>query len=322
MTEETIAIPIQETSDIILNPEEERILNDQIRTTEKKESYFTLYRFATKFDWMIMFIGLVFSAGAGAAMPAVTIVFGKMIDSFTRFQLHMMTNDEFSDQINSYTLIFVYLAIFMFFATYIFISTWSYTGERITRQIRERYLRAVLRQNIAYFDKFGAGEVTTRITSDTHLIQDGISEKASLVLQYLAQFLSGFIIAFTISWKMTLVICCLIPYVIITTGVLNKFSSIFTRRSLESYSRAGIIAEESISTIRTAVAFGTQKKLSDLYDTYLNDAKKEGFKKAWLNVLIGSRALNYLSTDLRAFSFASGAGSKIFETIERVPPID
>ncbi|CAG8687488.1 15865_t:CDS:1, partial [Cetraspora pellucida] len=68
MTEETIAIPIQETSGIILNPEEERILNDQIRTAEKKESYFTLYRFATKFDWMIMFIGLAFSAGAGAAM--------------------------------------------------------------------------------------------------------------------------------------------------------------------------------------------------------------------------------------------------------------
>ncbi|CAG8788310.1 10278_t:CDS:1, partial [Cetraspora pellucida] len=68
MTEETIEIPIQETSGIILNPEEERILNDQIRTTEKKESYLTLYRFATKFDWMIMAIGLAFSAGAGAAM--------------------------------------------------------------------------------------------------------------------------------------------------------------------------------------------------------------------------------------------------------------
>ncbi|CAG8527114.1 8767_t:CDS:2 [Cetraspora pellucida] len=339
MAEETITIPIQETSGIILNPEEERILNDQIRTTEKKESYLTLYRFATKFDWMMMFIGLVFAAGTGAAMPAIALLFGDMIDSFTRFQLHMMTNDEFSDQINSYSLVFVYLAISIFFATYIYISTWAYTGERITRQIRERYLRAVLRQNIAYFDKFGADAVTTRFTSDTHLIQDGISEKASIALQYITQLLSSFIIAFTTSWKMTLVICCLIPYAIIIIGVLNKFSAIFTRRSSDYYSRAGIIAEESISTIRTAVAFGTQKKLSDLYDTYLNDAKKEGFKKAWLNgaslgltifgiakvffsILIGTRALNFLATDLQAFSFASGAASKIFETIERVPPID
>ena len=61
-------------------------------------------------------------------------------------------------------------------------AAWVYTGERLTRQIRERYLRAILRQNIAYFDKIGAGEITTRITSDTHLIQDGISEKVPMAL--------------------------------------------------------------------------------------------------------------------------------------------
>jgi ATP-binding cassette subfamily B (MDR/TAP) protein 1 len=55
-----------------------------------------------------------------------------------------------------------------------------YMTNRITRKIREQYLRAVLRQNIAYFDNLGAGEVTTRITNDTHLIQDGISEKVSM----------------------------------------------------------------------------------------------------------------------------------------------
>ena len=36
-------------------------------------------------------------------------------------------------------------------------------GEAATRRIREKYLRAVLRQNVAYFDALGAGEVTTRI---------------------------------------------------------------------------------------------------------------------------------------------------------------
>ncbi|CAG8441545.1 4408_t:CDS:2 [Scutellospora calospora] len=318
----TTAISIEETSGIRLDPAEEQILKDQIHVPEIKESYFTLYRFATKFDWMIMFIGLLFSIGAGAAMPVTTIFFGKMVDFFTRFQLHEISPDEFSAKISYFSLIFVYLAIAIFVATYASISTWVYTGERLARQIRERYLRAILRQNIAYFDQFGAGEVTTRITSDTHLIQDGISEKASLALQ------------------------------------LENVSC------LNHYSRAGIIAEEAISTIRTAVAFGAQKKLSDLYDAYLIDARKEGYKKYLLNgfslgfmflgiystyalaywfgstliisnelssgqvvnvffsVLIGAFALSNLSTDLQAFSFATGAGTKIFETIDRVPPID
>ena len=42
------------------------------------------------------------------------------------------------------------------------------------------YLKSVLRQNIAFFDRLGAGEVTNRVSHDVDLIQDGISDKVSL----------------------------------------------------------------------------------------------------------------------------------------------
>lgn len=51
-----------------------------------------------------------------------------------------------------------------------------------------------MRQNIGFFDKLGAGEVTTRITADTNLIQDGISEKVGLTLMAIATFISAFVI--------------------------------------------------------------------------------------------------------------------------------
>ena len=44
---------------------------------------------------------------------------------------------------------------------------WVYTGEIGTKRLREKYLQAVLRQDIAYFDNVGAGEVATRIQTDT-----------------------------------------------------------------------------------------------------------------------------------------------------------
>ena len=44
---------------------------------------------------------------------------------------------------------------------------WVYTGEVNAKRLREAYLRAVLRQDIAYFDNVGAGEVATRIQTDT-----------------------------------------------------------------------------------------------------------------------------------------------------------
>lgn len=46
-------------------------------------------------------------------------------------------------------------------------SIWVYTGEVNAKRIRERYLQAILRQDIAFFDHVGAGEVAARIQTDT-----------------------------------------------------------------------------------------------------------------------------------------------------------
>ena len=53
--------------------------------------------------------------------------------------------------------------------TFFYMSVWVYTGEANAKRIREKYLQAVLRQDIAYFDTVGAGEVATRIQTDTRM---------------------------------------------------------------------------------------------------------------------------------------------------------
>lgn len=55
----------------------------------------------------------------------------------------------------------------MFVATFLYMYIWVYTAEVNAKRLRERYLQAVLRQDIAYFDNVGAGEVATRIQTDT-----------------------------------------------------------------------------------------------------------------------------------------------------------
>ena len=55
----------------------------------------------------------------------------------------------------------------MFVCTYIYMDIWVYTAEVAAKRLREAYLRAVLRQDIFYFDNVGAGEVATHIQTDT-----------------------------------------------------------------------------------------------------------------------------------------------------------
>lgn len=183
-------------------------------------------------------------------------------------------------QVNKNVLNLVYVAIGVFFATWIYMASFVYSGEQITRRIRENYLRSVLRQNVAYFDKMGAGEVTTRIQSDMHLIQEGISDKVPMTTMFLGTFFAGFIIAIVRNWRLALVVSTIIPVIAMAGGTLNKFVSGYRAKMLEKTSAAGTLAEEVISSIRNAHAFSTQQKLAKLYDGPNSEAQRIGGKSA------------------------------------------
>lgn len=84
----------------------------------------------------------------------------------------------------------------MFFFIYITTVGFYYVGERVVMRLRYAYLRTILRQNIAFFDTLGAGDVTTRITSNMNLIQEGITSKVSMGLIAVATFCSAYTITY------------------------------------------------------------------------------------------------------------------------------
>jgi ATP-binding cassette, subfamily B (MDR/TAP), member 1 len=187
--------------------------------------------------------------------------------------------------LSHYVLYFIYLAIGEFVTVYISTVGFIYVGEHVTQKIREHYLEAMLRQNIAFFDKLGAGEITTRITADTNLIQDGISEKVGLTLNAVATFIAAFVIAFIKYWKLTLILMSTVVAIVVAMGSGSTFIINYTARSQQEYAAGGTVAEEVLSSIRNATAFNTQKKLARQYDTYLTTAEKWGRK---LQAVLGS----------------------------------
>lgn len=135
-----------------------------------------------------------------------------------------------------------------------------------------------MRQNIAFFDKLGAGEITTRITADTNLIQDGISEKIGLTLNAVSMFLTAFVIAFIKYWKLTLILSSTFFCIVATIAIGSTFIIKYNKHSLEAYALGGTVVEEVIGSIRNATAFGTQDKLARQYNLHLKEAQKWGLK--------------------------------------------
>lgn len=161
-------------------------------------------------------------------------------------------------------------------------------------------MQAVLRQNIAFFDRLGAGEVTNRISHDVDLIQDGISDKISITAQAVGTFFSGFIIAFTRSWKFTLILSCILPTMVLIFGFGGKAVATLAGKTVTEYASAATIAEEVLSSVRTAQAFGTEERLAEEYDGNLVAAQKVGYKKAFVMACLfsGIFTLVYLAYGL------------------------
>ncbi|QSS65936.1 leptomycin B resistance protein [Histoplasma capsulatum] len=289
-------------------PEQERaILKEQLDIPDVKVKYITLFRYATKADLLVLFVAAFGAIAGGAILPLFTIIFGAMAGSFKSIVLHTITIDEFNSQVSNFALYFVYLGIGMFVLIYIGTVGFIYVGEQISQKIREKYLAAILRQNVAFFDKLGAGEITTRITADTNLIQDGISEKVGLTMTALATFITAFIIGFVKFWKLTLICSSTVVALTVLMGSASRFIIGFSKKSLQSYGEGGTVAEEVLSSIRNATAFGTQEKLARQYNIHLLEARKWGTK---LQVVIGSMVGGMLAIVFLNYGLGFWMGSR------------
>jgi ATP-binding cassette subfamily B (MDR/TAP) protein 1 len=88
---------------------------------------------------------------------------------------------------------------------------WAYTGERQTQRFREKYVNAILSQEIGWFDTCGAGELATRVAELCGKIQDGMGRKIGDSVQYITQIVGSFAVAFYLSWRLAIVLIAAFP---------------------------------------------------------------------------------------------------------------
>ena len=122
---------------------------------------------------------------------------------------------------------------------------------------------------------------------DLNKLQDGIGEKLGMLIFYSGSFGISIVVAFYYGWDLTLVILSLVPLNAFFGGVAARVQSSFAGKEMESYAKAGSIAEEVLSALRTVVAFGGQEKEVERYDELLEGAKKKGILRGMITGLSG-----------------------------------
>lgn len=241
-----------------------------------------LFRFTTLTEKIYIVIAVIAACIHGGTLPVWTIIFGRVIRSFGDVE----ASGDISNVVNVIGGVakwFLIIAAITFFVAAVQVRFLMIVSSRTSIRIRKMYFRSLMSQDKAWYDSQNTGELTARVATDVNVIQAGIGDKIGSAAQFLAQGVVGFIIAFVYSWKLTLVILSITPFLAISGAIFAKFTADSTSDGQGAYGAAGAIANEVVSLIRTVHAFGGQKEEARRYEQKLNDAYKSGVVKGFIN---------------------------------------
>ncbi|TDZ19176.1 Leptomycin B resistance protein pmd1 [Colletotrichum orbiculare MAFF 240422] len=244
------------------------------------KAYLRIFSFGGPFEKALQLVAIACAVASGAGIALQNLIFGSFVTTIQNFTTGQSAPADFRREISSLSLYFVYLGIARFALAYGYISLTTFSAYRITRNIRHKYLHAALRQEVAFYDFGTGGSIATQAISNGRLIQGGISEKLALTFQGLAVFFAAFIIAFITQWKLTLIVSCIAPLILLVMGVCSAYEAALETKILDIYAQSNSFSEGILSSARTVHAFEIRSRLVQKLDKFLQDAHNLGKKKS------------------------------------------
>uniref|UniRef100_A0A672J3J9 ATP-binding cassette, sub-family B (MDR/TAP), member 11a n=1 Tax=Salarias fasciatus TaxID=181472 RepID=A0A672J3J9_SALFA len=268
------------------------------------------YRFATWKDRVMMVLGTLCAVIHGSATPLALLVYSMLTDTFVAYELEVQALRDPNKECNNNTVywingsvyesdenltvscgvdietemtMFAYyyvgIGVAVFILAYFQIALWVSAAARQTQRIRKAYFRKVMQMEIGWFDCCSVGELNTRLADDISKINNAIADQVSIFAEKISTFVFGFMVGFIAGWKLTLVVIAISPLIGLAAGLMAMAVSRLTGQTMRAYGKAGAVADEVLSAIRTVAAFGGEDKEVERYDKNLLDAQTSGVKK-------------------------------------------
>lgn len=152
----------------------------------------------------------------------------------------------------------------------------SWLGERVVADLRCAVFSRLLEFSPGYFETVRTGEMISRLTNDTTLIESVIGSSASIALRNSLLGMGGLILLMTTSLKLTLFVMGIIPVTIIPIIVFGRRVRKLSRTSQEKVGDIGNYIDETLHEIRTVQAYGHE----DIDRAFFGSSVENAFKAA------------------------------------------
>ncbi|KAB0792508.1 hypothetical protein PPYR_14467 [Photinus pyralis] len=279
-----VGIYLQETT--------EPILEAKPKEDYPPVSFLELYKYASHMDKFFIVLGSIICTLGAVANSLLSITFGDATNVIvtyvstlneTNATLIQQAEEELENGLIAFVIFGCSLGALIMVATYIATVLFNYSALKQTYRIRDLFLHKVLNQDVGWYDVHQTGDFASRIADDLKKLEEGIGEKVSIFLYYEVIFVTSIIQGLILGWELALICMVSLPVTTISMGFISWISSKLAKQEMDAYGEAGAIAEETLSSIRTVVAFGGQKKEEERYDELLSFACKNNIKRLFFN---------------------------------------
>lgn len=224
-----------------------------------------------------------------AFVAAVALVFTAGVSLSIGQGVRLLVDDGFAtgspDMLNHAVLVFmgmiVLLALGSFARSYIV----AWLGERVVADIRKQVYERLVHLDPGFYEDQHTGDLQSRITTDTTLLQTVIGSSLSLALRNLLLMLGGFIWLFITNAKLTAIVIGAVPLVVMPILIFGRSVRRLSRTSQDRVANVGVYVGETLRHLKTVQAFNHQAE--DV--AQFNDRVELAFQVA--NIRIRQRSL-------------------------------
>lgn len=201
-------------------------------------------------------LALLFLLLAAAATLALPAAIKSVVDN--GFAVDVSDPGARLAAVRSQFLLFIPLAvaIAVFTASRYFMMSWL--GERVTADLRSAVYSHVLRQSPQFFETLKTGEVLSRLTTDTTVIQSAVGSSVSMGLRNLVLFAGGLTMLIVTSPRLMLIVLAVIGLVVLPAVFFGRRVRKLSRASQDRIADSSAIAGEILNAISVVQSFTQQ----------------------------------------------------------------
>lgn len=161
-----------------------------------------------------------------------------------------------TQRLNDLTALVLLITVIASVAVFLRFYFMSWLGERVSADIRNAVYQHMLKLSPAFFSETRTGEVISRFTADTTLLQSVVGSSLSMALRSGVTALGGLLMMAFTSFKLTALVFIAVPLVLMPIFILGKKVRRLARDSQDRLADIGAHVDQSLHEIHTVQAYG------------------------------------------------------------------